>query len=65
MVSCNLGRKVQIKYRNNIELKQVKELCYRGTVIEEKEGCSKAVGARAGKAWQNWSEVIGVCAIKG
>ena len=65
MVSSKLGRKVQIKERNKVELKQVKEPCYLGTVIEEKGGCSKAVRARTGKAWQRWSEVTGVCAIKG
>ena len=43
MVSSKLGRKVQIKDRNNVELKQVDEFCYLGTVIEEKGGCSKSV----------------------
>ena len=60
MVSSKLGKKVQIKDGNNVELKQVKEFCYLGTVIEEKGGCSKAVRARIGKAWQKWREVTGV-----
>ena len=54
MVSRKLGKKVQIKDRNNVELKQVGEFCYLGTVIEEKGRYSKAVRARIGKAWQKW-----------
>ena len=64
MVSSNLGRKVQIKDRNNVELKQVDEFCYLGTVIEEKGGCSKSVRARIGKVWQKWREVTGVVCDK-
>ena len=51
MVSSKIGKNAQIKDRNNVELEQVKEFCYLGTVIEEKGGCSKAVRARIGKAW--------------
>ena len=64
MVSSKLGRKVQIKYRNNVELKQVDEFCYLGTVSEEKGGCSKFVRARIGKAWQKWRKVTGVVCDK-
>ena len=52
MVSRKLGKKVQIKDRNNVELKQVGEFCYLGTVIEKKGRYSKTVRARIGKAWQ-------------
>ena len=52
MASSMLGRKVQIKDRNEVELKQVEEVCYLGTMIEEKGRCSKAVRAKIGKALQ-------------
>ena len=66
MVSSKLGKKVQIqiKDRKNIKLKQVEELCYLGTMIEEKERCSKVVRARLGKAWQKWKVVTGVVCDK-
>ena len=64
MVSSKLGRKVKIMDRNGIELKQVDEFCYLGTVIEEKGGCSKSVRARIGKAWQKWREVTGIVCDK-
>ena len=64
MVSSKLGRKVKIMDRNDIELKQVDEFCYLGTVIEEKGRCSKSVRARIGKAWQKWREVAGVVCDK-
>ena len=64
MLSGKLGRKVQIKDRNNVELKQVDEFCYLGTVIEEKGGSSKSVRAKIGKAWQKWREVTGVVCDK-
>ena len=64
MVSIKLGRKVKIMDRNDIELKQVDEFCYLGTVIEEKGGCSKSVRARIGKAWQKWREVTGIVCDK-
>ena len=64
MVSSKLGKKVQIKDRNNVELKQVEGLCYLGTSIEEKEGCSKAVRARIGKVSQTWKVVTGVVCDK-
>ena len=43
MISSKLGNEVQIKDRNNVELKQV-VFCYLGTVIGEKGGCSKKHG---------------------
>ena len=64
MVSSKLGRKVKIMDRNDIELKQVDEFCYLGTVIEEKGGYSKSVRARIGKAWQKWREVTGIVCDK-
>ena len=64
MVSSKLGRKVKIMDRNDIELKQVDEFCYLGTVIEEKGGCSKSARARIGKAWQKWREVARVVCDK-
>ena len=60
MVSSKLERKVHIEDRNNVEVRQVEDVCYLGKVIEEKGGCSKAVKARIGKAWQKWREVAGV-----
>ena len=53
-----------MKERSKEELKQADEFCYLGTVIEEKGGCSKAVRARIGKAWQRWREVKGVVCDK-
>ena len=64
MLSRKLGKKVQIKDRNNVELKQVEELYYLGTMNEEKGGRSKAVRARIGKVWQMWRVVTGVVCDK-
>ena len=64
MVSSKLGKKVQIKDRNDVELKQVEVFCYLRTSIEEKGGCSKAVRARIGKARQKWRDVRCLCAIE-
>ena len=60
MVSSKLEKKVHIKDRNNVELKQEEEFCYLGTVIEENGGCSKTVRARVRKVWQKWRVVTGV-----
>ena len=57
MVSRKLEKKVQIKDRNSIELKQVEEFRYLGAVIQENGGCSKTVRARSGEAWQKWREL--------